>query len=112
MSLRDVKVGDVVVTTDVNRKGVARHPVTAIGRKYITTRGQQYEIATGNHADAQGRRYAFTEAQWARMEADSALRAAFRRLNAVPSLANLTDDEVRDLTAALTAAAEKMEKKP
>ena len=134
MSLRDVKVGDEVVVEERFRPHrVERVEVSAVGRKYITAGEHWYNRTDGAR---QGRKYitagehwynrtdgarqdmpsglvvAHTVAQWERREAEAALTGARRRLCNSNDFSALTDDEVRDLTATLTAAAEKMEKKP
>ena len=47
-----------------------------------------------------------------RQDGERTLRAFLGNLHAARDFSALTDDEVRDLTATLNAAAEKMEKKP
>lgn len=118
MSLRDVKVGDEVVVKKSGewRRGPgSRYPVTAIGRKYFTAGNQQFSIETGQaKGPVYGSAvYAYTEARLARIDMESGLRkaaAAAENASRMP-LAHLSDDELRDLTATLNAAAEKMEKK-
>lgn len=116
MSLRDVKVGDVVtvVAPYSQHDRVTRHPVAAVGRKYFTAGGLDFAKEDGAYRDKdrQGHYFAYSPDMWVRREAGLALRATLQRCgDACHQLANLTDDEVRDLTAALRAAAEKMEKK-
>ena len=114
MSLRDVKVGDVVVVEERFRPHrVERVEVSAVGRKYLTAGEHWYNRTDGARQDMpSGLVVAHTVAQWKRREAEAALTGARRRLCNSNDFDHLTDDEVRDLTATLNAAAEKMEKKP
>ena len=109
MSLQGVKVGDVVITTDVNRKGHRREAVTAVGRKYITA-GRKYDIKTGGGTGPWASHYrAYTEAQWVRREAEDALYAALVRVDH-RAVAVMSDDEIRTLTVTLQGVAARLEK--
>lgn len=116
MSLQDVKVGDMVTVTSPYTQGSkpTQHPVTKVGRVYFTAGGLDFAKEDGSYRDKdrQGHHLAYSAAMWQRREAERALRATLQRIaDAWHCVANLSGDEVRDLTAALDAAAEKMEKK-
>jgi hypothetical protein len=76
MSLRDLKVGDLVVLT--SRYTKERHvqvPITKVGRKYITVHGHQFERDTGRDPDGYSNPYVSTIEDHAR----GSLLAAMQR---------------------------------
>lgn len=107
-----MKVGDVVIVTDVNRKGSLRARVDAVGRKYATIGRDKYDLTTGGGAGDYGSHYhAYTLAAWARREAEDALRDAGLYISQTwnrAALARLTDDEIREATEVLKTIAAKL----
>lgn len=113
MSLRGVKVGDVVITTDVNRMGHRREAVTSIGRKYITVGRRRYDIETGVSTGPWASHYhAYTIARWGRRESESALLTAANKIGDLCRRvgASLSDEEVKSIAATLQDIAAKLEK--
>ena len=103
MSLAGVKVGDEVVTTYVSRRGERREKVAAVGRKYATIGGREYDLETGlGTGDFASHYRAYTLAGWARRELKQGLHDALTNLRSLSyKLDHLTEDEVREATATI-----------
>lgn len=120
MSLKNVKVGDELVVTYVNaRDGEPKtYPVTKVGRKYVTAGGYEFEIDSGrwNNKDYASHRYAYTEADWARVKLESRFYAAIRDLaNAAcrrAAIRSMSDNEVRAQAEAFEALAQRFNDVP
>ena len=108
--LAGIAVGDEVVVTDVNRPGYRNLVVRMVGRKYATIDGEKYGLEDGVVADAYRHRHAFTLAQWARQQAEDALRKAIHKIVSV-RFDGLSDDEVRETTAKLEQIAAELAEK-
>ena len=107
MGLENVKVGDALVIYDVNF-GEQRTKVSAVARKYLTAGGRRYSIETGCVHDAYGHATAYTQEQWARLQAFGALKTAIRNVANTPPSATLSDEDMRALTAELDAIARRL----
>lgn len=113
VGLAGVKKGDVVVVTSPYARGdkVARCPVTAIGRKYLTAGGREFFIEDGTWK-GKGYSYhhhAYTIAQWEHREAVAALRGAIDRLRATDVQARtVTPEQACELTAQISAIADRL----
>lgn len=72
-TLRDLKVGDRVMITDVNRRGARAGVVSKAGRTLLHVGGdfrtETFRIDTGRSNDGYGHRRAMTEDQYAQIQA-------------------------------------------
>jgi hypothetical protein len=109
MSLQDLKVGDEVVIRDVNR-GTMRAPVTKVARLYFTAGGAEFSRDDGmwRSVHYQSHRRAYTIAEWERIEAEAALRAALRSVLDARRLDPLTLEEIHSFTTMAQMAAKKL----
>jgi hypothetical protein len=110
VSLAGVKVGDEVVVTDVNWRQPQRTPVAKVGRVYVSTDRGSFHIENGywQSKNYRSHRRAYTLAEWARHEAETALRMMVRKVADARSFGALSDDDLREATAILEQVAKKI----
>ena len=63
MSLRDLVVGDSIMTHDLNL-GTRKLKVTRVGRKYLYVGRQRFDRETGRVADEFGHAHAYSLSEW------------------------------------------------
>jgi len=81
-TLKDLKVGDPVILTEVNYRKNAPHQfvVTKVGRKYIEVGHDGFEIESGNwrSKDYSGHKHAYTLEEWDRHQLEMRYRESVR----------------------------------
>lgn len=97
-TLRDLKVGDVVRVTDVNRRGAESLTVTKIGTKLLHVgegwSRESFHLDDGRANDRMGHRRALTEEQFAYRKSVASAEQRLRDFGLMRSFSSISDDMV------------------